>query len=83
MRNLAIVGRRLADVLEVVEDEQRPPIGVVGLREPERLQGDRENEPRVGQARERDEVDTVRELVRELGRDLQRQARLARAARLP
>ena len=67
-------------MLEVVEDEQRPLVGVVRLREAERLQCDRQHEARVGERRERDEVDAVGELVQQLGCDLQGQPRLAGAA---
>ena len=68
-------------MLEVVEDEERTPVGVVGFGEAECLQGDRQHESRVGQCCQRHEVDSVGELVRELGCDLQSQPGLARAAR--
>ena len=67
-------------MLEVVEDEQRALVGVVGLREAERLQGDRQHEVRIGQGCERDEMHPVGELVQELRSDLQCETCLARAA---
>ena len=79
-RKLAIAGAASTEVLEVVEDEQRAPVGIVGLREAERLQGDRQHEVRIGQCCERDEMHPVGELVQELGGDLERETRLARAA---
>ena len=74
-------GRGLADVLEVVEHEQRSMVlGAVGLGEAERLQRRGEDCFRVGQRRQGDEVSAVRELVRELGGELQGEAGLAGAA---
>ena len=82
----------LEHVLEVVEHQQQPPLpqvvdhGVAQrplalLPHPQRRRDGRGHEGRVGQRRQVDEPDPVGEGVEQLGRRLQRQARLADAAR--
>ena len=85
-------GRRLDEVLEVVEDEQEPLLGEealealgdgsgAGLAEPERLRDRGQDERGVGDRRERDEEDALREVLDQLGGGLEREPGLARAAR--
>jgi hypothetical protein len=70
-------------VLEVVEHEQQPlPAQVLDqvFARADGLRDLRQHELRVGDARERHPVDGVESLPDELGRDLEREPRLARAA---
>ena len=74
-------------MLEVVEHEQQAPVAHVcgeGFAAPDRhaegLRDRRQDEIGVCQRSKRDEEDAVGKLVEELGRGVQRQPRLARAA---
>ena len=77
------VGRRVEEMLEVVEEEQQLPSAeeageVVGRAD--RLRDLRGHELGVGEAGERHPEDAVAQRADELGRDLEREARLAGAA---
>ena len=78
-------GRRLGQqLLEIVEHEQQLLLAHEGVQivgGAEHLGDGRLHERRIGDRRERDEPDPVRELVRELGRSLQREPRLPGSTR--
>ncbi len=82
----------LQHVLEVVEDEDEPLLAeevfdalldreACDLLDPECLRNRRKHETRVGDRRQRDEEGAVGEVLEQVGCRLEREARLAGAAR--
>jgi hypothetical protein len=80
------------DLLEVVHDEEKRPLGQMraqervewlraALAEPESLRDRRQHEVRVLHRRQEHDERPVLELLQQLGRRLERKARLARPAR--